>query len=63
MDQPAQQVDGVSPGRDQGQNSDDSVQNEDQGQVNGQDEDQNDNIDRAIPPRSNAEIEARRKER
>ena len=32
-------------------------------QVEGHDEDQNDNIDRAIPPRCNAEIEARRKAR
>ena len=43
--------------------SDDAAQGNDQGQVDGHDEDQNDNIDRAIPPRSNAEIEARRKER
>ena len=45
MDQSAQQVDGVSPGRDQDQLSDDAAQSNDQGQVNCQDGDQNDQDD------------------
>ena len=55
--------DGVSPGRDQDQNSDNDEQFNDQGQSHGQDRDQNDQDDQAIPPRSNEEIEARRKAR
>jgi hypothetical protein len=39
------------------------VHNDDQGQVDGQDRDQNDQDDQVIPPRSNEEIKARRKRR
>jgi hypothetical protein len=39
------------------------VHNDDQGQVDGQDGDQNDQDDQVIPQRSNKEIEARRKRR
>jgi hypothetical protein len=39
------------------------VHNDDQGQVNGQDGDQNDQDDQVIPQRSNEEIEAHRKRR
>jgi hypothetical protein len=41
----------------------DDVHNDDQGQVDGQDGDQNDQDDQVIPPRSNEEIEAHRKRR
>jgi hypothetical protein len=41
----------------------DDVHNDDQGQVYGQDGNQNDQDDQVIPPRSNEEIEARRKRR
>jgi hypothetical protein len=37
--------------------------NDDQGQVDGQDRDQNDHDDQVIPQRSNEEIKARRKRR
>jgi hypothetical protein len=39
------------------------VHNDYQGQVDGQDGDQNDQDDQVIPPRSNEEIEAHRKRR
>jgi hypothetical protein len=39
------------------------VLNDDQGQVNGQDGDQNDQDDQVIPQSSNEEIEAHRKRR
>ena len=48
-----QHEDGVSPGRDQDQNSDNDEQSNDQGQSNGQYGDQNDQDDQSIPPRSN----------
>jgi hypothetical protein len=41
----------------------DDVLNDDQGQVDGQDGDQNDQDDQVIPQRSNEEIEAHRKRR
>ena len=49
--------------QDQGQSSphiEENVPNDDQGQVNGQDEDENDEV---IPPRNNKEIETRRQAR
>ena len=48
-----QHEDGVSPGRDHDQNSDNDAQSNDQGQAYGQDGDQNDQDDQSIPPRSN----------
>ena len=45
MDPTIQPSDGVSPRGDQDQHIDDAAQGNDQGQVEGQDEDQNDNID------------------
>jgi hypothetical protein len=41
----------------------DDVLNDDQGQVNGQDGDQNDQDDQVIPQRSNEEIKSHRKRR